>query len=103
MEFLKIGALGTTDGIEPQTGRQVHLYTGMAGLDAINYSFKIANALDCANWLLEVNMITEEQFENLKKMCASEDKENAELAITIIEQRKHEYNLQRRGSQLQKH
>jgi hypothetical protein len=76
-ELLKIGALGTTD--------------------------KIANALDCANWLVAVDMITEEQFENLKKMCASEDKENAELAITIIEPKKHEYNLQRRGSQLQKY
>jgi len=35
-------------------------------------------------------------FESL----VTDDRENGELAITIIEQKKHEYNLQRRGSQL---
>lgn len=89
-----------TDGIEPQKGRTVVLYTGMSGLDLINYEFKKQNAIDCAEWLQDVNAFTEEQVEQLKNMFASPDRENGELAITIIEQRKHEYNLQRRGSQL---
>jgi hypothetical protein len=100
LESCDLGFLGNTDGIEPQTDRQVVLTVGMKGLDAINYAFKIRNTLDCAEWLLDVKAITEEQLESIKKMCASEDKENAELAITIIEQKKHEYNLQRGGSQL---
>ncbi len=87
-----------TDGIEPQKGRTIVLYTGISGLDLINYEFKKQNAIDCAEWLHEVKVFTLEQLESLKKMFASPDMENAELAITIIEQRKHEYNLQRRGS-----
>jgi hypothetical protein len=87
-----------TDGIEPQKGRTIVLYTGISGLDLINYEFKKQNAIDCAEWLHEVKAFTLEQLESLKKMFASPDMENAELAITIIEQRKHEYNLQRRGS-----
>ena len=93
-DFLNLGYL-VTDGIEPQKGRQIHLYTGMHGLDAISYAVKISNAIDCAEWLVEIKAITEDELINLKKMCSSEDKQNAELAITIIEQRKHEYNLQR--------
>jgi hypothetical protein len=87
-----------TDGIEPQKGRTIGLYTGISGLDLINHEFKKKNAIDCAEWLHEVKAFTLEQLESLKKMFASPDRENAELAITIIEQRKHEYNLQRRGS-----
>ena len=93
-------SLYATDGIEPQADRTIIIHTGISGMELLNYAFKIQNAIDCAEWLVEKNMFTQEQLESLKKMCASEDKENAELAITIIEQKKHEYNLQRRGSQL---
>jgi len=74
-----------TDGIEPQKGRTIVLYTGISGLDLINYEFKKQNAIDCAEWLHEVKVFTLEQLESLKKMFASPDMENAELAITIIE------------------
>lgn len=91
-------SLLATDGIEPQADRTIILQTSMSGMEELNYAFKITNALDCAEWLVEKNVLTQDQLETLKKMCASEDRENAELAITIIEQKKHEYNLQRRGS-----
>jgi hypothetical protein len=87
-----------TDGIEPQKGRTIVLATGMSGLDLINYEFKRQNAIDCAEWLHEVKFLATDQLESLKKMMGSSDRENGELAITIIEQKKHEYNLQRGGS-----
>jgi hypothetical protein len=62
------------------------MYTGANGMDMISHEFAVRNSLDYADFLQEVGKITKEEFNNIKAMLTSPDKENFEVAVLALEQ-----------------
>ena len=66
--------------------RQIHMYTGAKGMDMISHTFAVRNSVDYAEALKEMHKITEEEFNNLKTMLTSEDRENFEIGLMALTQ-----------------
>ena len=60
--------------------------SGQGVVDIISYAFAVRNSLDYADFLQEVGKITKEEFNNIKAMLTSPDKENFEVAVLALEQ-----------------
>ena len=66
--------------------RQIHMYTGANGMDMISHAFAVRGSIDYAETLKDLHKITEEEFNNIKAMLTSPDKENFEVAVLALEQ-----------------
>jgi hypothetical protein len=66
--------------------RQIHMYTGVNGMDLISHAFAVRNSVDYAKTLKEMHKITEEEFKNLETMLKSEDRENFEIGLMALTQ-----------------
>lgn len=76
-----------TDGIAHQ-GKQIHIYTGQYGADMISHSFAVSNSVGFVEWMLEKKKIEPDVAKNLINMLQSEDIDNFNIAILVIEQLK---------------
>jgi hypothetical protein len=61
-------------------------YGSGQGVDIISHAFAVRNSVDYADYLQEVGKITKEEFNNIKAMLTSPDKENFEVAVLALEQ-----------------
>lgn len=67
--------------------RNLVIYTGLDGIEELNYSFEMSNAKEQVIFLKEKNVITEDEARSLIDMVSSKDRENFELAKMIIAQK----------------
>jgi hypothetical protein len=66
--------------------RQIHIYTGIKGMDMISHAFAVNNSVDYAKFLKDKNKITEEELNNITNMLMSNDRDNFEVALLALEQ-----------------
>lgn len=92
MDFMKDGFIPTTG----DSNRQFVVHTGLGGMKMIDQAMKreveeqayrrrVADASFAISKLKVANAITFTEWENLKKMCHSEDRENLVVVEAIIE------------------
>lgn len=74
-----------TDGIAAQ-GREFVIQTGTFGADLIRHAMEVANAVGYVEWMEEKKKIDLETAANLKKMLTSEDRDNFNIAMFVIQE-----------------
>lgn len=81
---------------KPEPERQMIVHTGLGGIKMLNeamkrevdeqaYRRRVADASFAVSKLKVANLITFEEWNNLKAMCHSEDRENLVVVEAIIE------------------
>lgn len=66
--------------------REIHMYTGINGMDMITHAFAVKNSVDYAKFLRDEGKITEEELNNITNMLNSKDRDNFEVALLALEQ-----------------
>ena len=64
--------------------RNIKILTGQSGMELFHLALEKQNDIDYTNWLIENKHISKEQGERIKSMINSPDKENYELAKTVL-------------------
>lgn len=62
------------------------IQTSIKDMGIIDYTFAVNNSLDYASFLRDKGKITEEELNNIINMLRSEDTDNFEVALLVLEQ-----------------
>lgn len=67
--------------------RDIKIFTGTRGLEAINNAIRESAVYNILQSKHNNKKVTDEEYNSLKKMIFSSDKDNLELAVMIINQK----------------
>ena len=73
--------------------RNVHIYTGVHGMEMISHAMAVNNATGYLEWAMESNKVDKQTGKRLIEMLNSPDHDNFNLALLAIEQMTNEHNI----------